>query len=156
MRFVANQVAAVLRDRRFVGLAELNEAIFEEVAVINARPFQKREDSRRIVFCRDERPLLRPLPAVRFELADLRKAKAGPNYHVQVDKNFYSVPHALIGQSLDVRITSHTVEVFDGIDRVASHARLKGVRGRYSTLIEHMPAATWTPNSSPGWRSVAT
>ena len=45
VRFVANQVAAVLRDRRFVGLAELNEAIFDEVAEINARPFQKREDS---------------------------------------------------------------------------------------------------------------
>jgi len=45
VRFVANQVAAVLRNRRFVGLAELNEAIFDEVASINARPFQKREDS---------------------------------------------------------------------------------------------------------------
>lgn len=130
VRFVANQVAAVLRDRRFVGLAELNEAIFDEVAEINARPFQKREDSRRIVFDRDEKPLLRPLPSVRFELADLRKAKAGPNYHVQVDRNFYSVPSKLISQSLDVRITSHTIEVFDGGERVASHIRLKGVRGR--------------------------
>lgn len=157
VRFVANQVAAVLRNRRFVGLAELNEAIFDEVAEINAKPFQKREDSRRIVFLRDEKPLLTPLPAVRFELADLRKAKAGPNYHVQVDKNFYSVPHALIGRSLDVRITSHLVEVFDGTGRVASHARLKGVRGRYSTVPEHMPAAhrsrlvDWTPERFLAW-----
>lgn len=157
VRFVANQVAAVLRNRRFVGLAELNEAIFDEVAVINARPFQKREDSRRIVFCRDEKPLLTPLPAVAFELADLRKAKAGPNYHVQVDKNFYSVPHALIGRSLDVRITSHLVEVFDGADRVASHARLKAVRGRYCTITAHMPEAhrsrliDWTPERFMAW-----
>src|SRR5659263_214926 len=121
VRFVAGQVAAVLRNRRFVGLAELNEAIFEEVATINARPFQKREDSRLVVFERDEKPLLVPLPPVRFELADLRKAKAGPNYHVQVERNFYSVPARLIGQSLDVRLTSRTVEVFDGIERVASH-----------------------------------
>src|SRR5665811_981096 len=139
VRFVANQIAAVLRNRRFVGLAELNEAIFDEVAEINARPFQKREDSRRIVFERDEKPLLRPLPSVRFELADLRKAKAGPNYHVQVDKNFYSIPSRLIGQSLDVRITSRMVEVFDGTERVAAHTRLRGVRGRYSTLTAHMP-----------------
>lgn len=82
VRFVANQVAAVLRNRRFVGLAELNEAIFDEVAEINARPFQKREDSRQIVFVRDEKPLLIPLPQVPFELADLRKAKVGPNYHL--------------------------------------------------------------------------
>lgn len=157
VRFVANQVAAVLRDRRFVGLAELNEAIFELVDQINARPFQKREDSRRIVFLRDEKPLLNPLPPVRFELADLRKAKAGPNYHVQVDRNFYSVPSALIGCSLDVRVTSNTVEVFAGTERVACHARFKGVRGRYSTVAEHMPAghrhrlADWSPARFEQW-----
>ena len=65
-----------------MGLAELNEAIFDLVDEINARPFQKREDSRRIVFERDERPLLNPLPSVRFELADLRKGKVAPNYHL--------------------------------------------------------------------------
>jgi transposase len=157
VRFVANQVAAVLRTRRFVGLAELNEAIFDEVAEINARPFQKREDSRQIVFVRDEKPLLIPLPQVPFELADLRKAKAGPNYHVQVDKNFYSVPAKLIGQSLDVRITSHTVEIFDGTERVASHPRRRGVRGRYCTVTSHMPEAhrsrliDWTPQRFEQW-----
>ena len=157
VRFVANQVAAVLRDRRFVGLAELNEAIFDEVDQINARPFQKREDSRLVVFERDEKPLLIPLPAVRFELADLRKAKAGPNYHVQVDRNFYSVPARLIGRSVDVRITSGIVEVFDGTERVASHSRFKGVVGRYSTLPAHMPEAhrsrlvDWTPERFEQW-----
>jgi len=88
VRFVANQVAAVLRDRRFVGLAELNEAIFDQVAEINARPFQKREDSRWIVFQRDEKPLLTPLPPMRFELADLRKAKVAPNYHISLGRNY--------------------------------------------------------------------
>lgn len=157
VRFVANQVAAVLRDRRFVGLAELNEAIFDEVAEINAKPFQKREDSRQIVFVRDEKPLLTPLPPVRFELADLRKAKVAPNYHIQVDRNFYSVPATLIGQSLDVRVTSHTIEVFDSTERVACHARLNGVRGRYSTVTSHMPAghrhrlADWTPQRFEQW-----
>jgi len=154
VRFVAGQVAAVLRNRRFVGLAELNEAIFDQVAEINARPFQKREDSRQIVFERDEKPLLTPLPPVRFELADLRKAKVAPNYHISLDRNYYSVPSKLIGQSVDVRLTSHTIEVFDGTERVACHARLKGVRGRYSTVAGHMPAghrhrlADWSPQRS--------
>ena len=90
VRFAADQVAAVLRNRRFVGLAELNEAIFDEVAEINARPFQKREDSRLVVFTRDEQPLLRPLPPVAFELADLRTAKVAPNYHLltELEKMF--------------------------------------------------------------------
>lgn len=157
VRFVANQVAAVLRNRRFVGLAELNEAIVEQVGEINDRPFQKREDSRHIVFVRDEKPLLIPLPRIGFELADLRKAKAGANYHIQVDTNFYSVPARLIGMSLDVRITSHTVEVFAGTERVASHPRFKAVRGRYSTVTAHMPEAhrgrlgDWTPQRFEQW-----
>ena len=157
VRFAANQVAAVLRNRRFVGLAELNEAIFDEVAGINARPFQKREDSRLVVFARDEQPLLRPLPPVAFELADLRTAKVAPNYHIQVERNFYSVPSALIGQSLDVRVTSHTIEAFAGAERVASHARLRGVRGRYCTVSGHMPEGhrhrlgDWTPQRFEQW-----
>lgn len=157
VRFVAGQVAAVLRNRRFVGLAELNEAIFAEVDRINAKPFQKREDSRRIVFYRDEKPVLVPLPQTRFELADLRKAKVGPNYHVQVEKNFYSVPSQLIGRQLDVRITSHTVEVFDGAERVASHARFVGVTSRYATVPGHMPEAhrnrlaDWSPERFGQW-----
>lgn len=40
VRFVAGQVAAILRNRQFVGLTELNEAIFDQVAAINARPFR--------------------------------------------------------------------------------------------------------------------
>jgi transposase len=157
VRFVANHVAAVLRNRRFVGLVELNEAIFDEVAEINARGFQKREDSRRVVFERDEKPLLVALPPTRFELAELRKAKAGPNYHVQIESNFYSVPSTLIGKSLDVRLTTRVVEVFDGPERVASHTRLIGVRGRYATVTVHMPAehrnrlTDWTPQRFTGW-----
>jgi transposase len=157
VRHVAYAVAAALRDRRFFSLGEFNEAVFDEVAKINARPFQKRGDSRLIVFERDEKPLLRPLPPFRFEVAELRKAKPGPNYHVQVGGNFYSVPARLIGRVLDVRVTSRLVEVFDGPERVASHARIKAGKGRYATVVEHMPAAhraqaaEWTPERFACW-----
>ena len=59
--------------------------------------------------------------------------------------------------SLDVRITSHTVEVFAGTERVASHPRFKAVRGRYSTVTAHMPEAhrgrlgDWTPQRFEQW-----
>ncbi|TVS74610.1 hypothetical protein FPZ47_27480 [Mycobacterium helveticum] len=67
------------------------------------------------------------------------------------------MPSALIGCSLDVRVTSNTVEVFAGTERVACHARFKGVRGRYSTVAEHMPAghrhrlADWSPARFEQW-----
>lgn len=157
VRFGANAIGAILRNRRFVGLAELNEAITEQVAVLNGRPFQKREGSRREVFIRDERPLLVPLPSMRFELAAMKKATVGPNYHVQVDKNHYSVPYTLIGKHLDVRVTSRMIEVFDGATRVASHPRVRDAVGRYQSVEEHMPAAhraqlrDWTPARFTSW-----
>jgi transposase len=159
VRFGANAIGAILRNRRFVGLVELNAAITEQVAALNAKPFQKREGSRRDVFLRDEQPHLIPLPTMRFELAELKKAKVGPNYHVQVDTNFYSVPHHLIGKRLDVRVTSHVIEVFDGATRVASHQRVRDTRGCYRTVEEHMPAAhraqlrDWTPARFTSWAS---
>lgn len=145
-----------MRDRRFVGLAELNEALFEQVDRLNAAPFDKREDSRRVVFLRDEAPLLAALPPARFELAKLSKAKVAPNYHVQVDGCFYSVPSRLIGQTLDVRATTTLVEVFAGAERVATHPKLAG-KGRYATVPEHMPHGhreylkDWTPQRFEAW-----
>lgn len=92
-----------------------------------------------------------------FELAELKKAKVGPNYHIQVEANFYSVPHQLIGKRLDVRVTSRTVEAFDGATRVASHPRVRDARGRYQMVEEHMPPAhraqlrDWTPDRFTSW-----
>ncbi|MDR0514796.1 MAG: IS21 family transposase [Coriobacteriaceae bacterium] len=154
---IAYAIAGVLRDRRFVGLPELNDAIADELGLLNARPFQKREGSRSSVFDRDERALLVPLPLMPFEPAELRKAKVGPNYHVQVDGCFYSVPSRHIGQTLDIRLTVRLVEVFDGDSRVCSHPRVHGRKGAYSTVEEHMPPShreylrDWTPDRFLRW-----
>ena len=56
-----------------------------------------------------------------------------------------------------MRVTSHTIEVFDGAERVACHPRFTGVRGRYSTVTSHMPAghrhrlADWSPQRFEQW-----
>ncbi len=77
------------------------------------------------------------------------------DYHVAIDHNFYSVPYQLIDESLEARFTASTVEVFFKGRRVAAHARLTG-RGRYATLLEHMPRAhrahaEWTPSRLIAW-----
>ena len=61
------------------------------------------------------------------------------NYHISVDKMFYSVPYVYIKKKVDVRITRNMVEVFWDGERIATHPRLYGNLGRYSTLPEHMP-----------------
>jgi transposase len=154
---IAGSIAGTLRDRRFIGLFELNEAIFERLEVLNAKPFQKREDSRKIVFERDELPVLKRLPAVRFEPSELVKRKVAPNYHIQVDGSFYSVPHRLIGATLDVRITPRTIEVFSGSERVCTHTRTHNKKGAYFTIEQHMPSyhreylSDWTPERFTSW-----
>ena len=52
---------------------------------------------------------------------------------------YYSVPYQYIKSKVDVRITEHTVEVFIHNERIASHRRLYGRHGQYSTVLEHMP-----------------
>lgn len=71
------------------------------------------------------------------------------NYHVRIDYMHYSVPYALVGRTLDVRVTGEQVRIVDGVEVVASHRRLFGRRGQYSTDEAHMPAAQHRDAQSP-------
>ena len=51
----------------------------------------------------------------------------------------YSVPYEYIKRKVDVRITDKTIEIFYNHKRIASHRRLYGRKGQYSTILEHMP-----------------
>ena len=44
-----------------------------------------------------------------------------------------------IKDKVDVRITETTIEIFYHHNRIASHRRLHGRSGQYSTAMEHMP-----------------
>ena len=61
------------------------------------------------------------------------------SYHIAVDRMFYSVPYQYIKNKVDVRITDTPVEIFYNHNRIASHRRLYGRSGQYSTVTEHMP-----------------
>lgn len=134
----SNFILGAIRNRQFLSLAELNEAIFEKLELFNNKPFQKRDGSRASVF-EEEKPFLMPLPERPFELAEWRIATVAPNYHVSVDKQNYSVPYEYIKQKVDVRLTKSTIEVFYDGKRVCSHPRLYGRSNQYSTIEAHMP-----------------
>ena len=90
---------------------------------LNNRPMRHIGKSRRQLFEEIERAALAPLPSEPFEYAEWKTAKVHPDYHVEVDKTFYSVPHRLIGRRVDVRLTYRAVEIFQDHTRVASHVR---------------------------------
>ena len=132
-------ITAALRNEQFFSLQELNQEIKKRLKNYNEANFEKKEGSRLSLFLGEEKPLLAPLPATRFELAEHRTATVQFNYHVAVDKMYYSVPYQYIKDTVDVRITDTTIEVFKDHRRIASHRRLYGRPGQYSTVTEHMP-----------------
>lgn len=135
---LSTYILAALRNRQFLSLRELNEAIWERLESFNHKPFQKREGSRASAFS-EEQPFLRPLPAHPYELAVWKVASVGPNYHISVERMNYSVPFEYIRQKVDVRVTRSAIEVFFGGNRICSHRRLYGRFNQYSTTQEHMP-----------------
>lgn len=64
---VSTWILAALRNRQFLSLIELDEAIYEKLEAFNHKPFQKREGSRADCFS-EEKLFLLPLPATPFEL----------------------------------------------------------------------------------------
>jgi transposase len=155
VQIAERQVLAALRDQRFFNVGQLNAAISPLLAKLNAQPFQKLEGSRNSLFETLEKGQLLPLPATAFELANWSKAKVNIDYHVAVEKHFYSAPYQLIHQQLDVRLTDKTVELFAHGKRVAGHLR-SYLPGRSTTLEEHRPKShqkhlEWTPSRILEW-----
>ena len=135
---ISTFILAALRNRQFLSLNELNEAITERLYSFNHKPFQKRNGSRASAF-EEEKAFLLPLPSRPFELSEWKIATVAPNYHISVNKMNYSVPYEYIKQKVDVRITKNTIEVFFGGNRICSHKRLYGRFNQYSTQEDHMP-----------------
>jgi transposase len=144
-----------LRNQTFFNMAALNGALHEKLTELNNRKFQKLERSRRELFDELDKPALQPLPLERYEYAHWKKATVNIDYHVEVERHYYSVPYQLVRKQLDVRITARTVEVLFKNRRVASHAR-SYKKGGYTTLNEHMPERhkkylEWTPARIVRW-----
>jgi transposase len=148
-------ILAVLRNRTFFSIEELRTAVGELVDRLNDRPMKKLGKSRRQLFEEIERASLRPLPPTPYEYAEWSRPRVNIDYHVEVDHHYYSVDHDLIGQRVDVRATSMTVEIFRRGLRITSHLRSYR-KHTHTTKPEHMPRrhreyAEWTPERMRGW-----
>ena len=129
-----------VRNRTFYSLAELNAAFRNYLERLNHAVMKDYGISRAQRF-EQEKKLLRPLPASRFELREWRHPKVHPDCHIQVDKNFYSVPFVYVKQKVRVRVTEKLIEVFNQDDQpIAVHRRLNGT-GLFSTFDAHYPEA---------------
>jgi transposase len=148
-------ILAPLRNHSFFSLTELNKAIAQRLEELNNRTFQKLNTTRRRLYETIDKPALKPLPERRYQYAEWKKARVNIDYHIEVDRHYYSVPYQLVKGQVDVRLTAATVEVLFKNRRVASHQRSYR-EGGFTTLREHMPKShrrylEWTPSRIIRW-----
>jgi transposase len=137
---VGRWILARLRHRRFFSLAELNAAIRGLLDDLNNRLMRGWGLSRRTLYEQLDRPVLIPLPPIPYEYAEWKRCRVGLDYHVEIAKHYYSVPHQLLRLEVEARITAATIEIFHRGKRVASHQRSLRPH-RPSTIADHMPSA---------------
>lgn len=139
VRFISRGITAKLLERQFFSLEEINEAIHELLPRLNQRPMRHHMGSRQSRFEEVEKALLCPLPAKRFQFGEwLPSIKVPSDYHVKVSGHFYSVPHRLVTEHVDVRATGNVIEIHHKNKRVATHPS-SDKTGGFTTDKAHMP-----------------
>ncbi len=132
-------ILAALRKRTFFLVTELNQAIRQLLLRLNERKFRKLDTTRARLFEELDRPVLKSLPGEPFRFATWKKVRVHPDYHVEVDRHYYSVPYHYVHEQLEARVGERTVEIFRCGRRIALHRRSFAV-GKHTTLHEHRPA----------------
>ena len=132
-------VLARLRNEIFFTLEALNARIGALREDLNARPMRAYGGaSRRDLFERLDKPALRPLADTRFEICEWGEATVNRDYHFELRKHLYSVPHGLLGERIETRSTDKTVEGFLRGQRVCCHVR-DDTPFQHTTDPSHMP-----------------
>ena len=147
-------ILAPLRDVTFFSVHDINEAIRPLLQAYNERDFYELEGTRFSQYLEVDKPALKPLPARPYVYAEWKKVRSGIDYHLAVDKHYYSVPYRYLKESIDVRLTHTTIECFHKGNRIAIHQR--SYKPGHSTMHEHMPRAhqdyaEWTPERMHAW-----
>ncbi|MCB1075873.1 MAG: IS21 family transposase [Simkania sp.] len=149
---VERHLLAPMRNQKFFGLKELNEALRKGLETFNLNHFQKMPDaSRYSLFVEIDKPALKPLPQNPYEFARWKKEIVNQGYHVKVEGVFYSVPYEYVKKEAEIRYNERTVEVFHKGEIIAVHIRNYD-NGKHVTIDHHRPIhhqyqAKWTTDA---------
>jgi len=141
---------ARLRHQRFFSLGALNRAIAALLQDLNQRPFKKLPGCRASALASLDQPVLKPLPASRMPIARFKVARVNIDYHVELDGHYYSVPHRLVGEMMELRITVTTVEVLHG--QTLFHARTPSWRTPWLRMDQRSSKCVATLTTPWPWR----
>ena len=155
VQIVERWIMARLRHQSFFTLFSLNQAIRFLLEDLNQRPFKKLPGSRASQFEQLDKPALRSLPTQPYEYAEIKQARVHIDCHIEYDKHYYSVPHHLVKQAVEVQSSSRVVAIYSQGKRLASHPRSYR-QGGHTTCPEHMPPShkaihDWSPERFLSW-----
>ena len=138
---IATKIIARLRNEIFYSLDGLNKGILKALEMFNTTPFQKRVGSREIVFNTIEKPLLKKLPSIPYEVCSWSYGhKVIVNSHVYYKKNYYSVPYEYLKQTVDLKANKNTLFIYYKGKIIASHELFSEIyKGKYRTVESHLP-----------------
>ncbi len=154
VQIIERWVLARLRHHTFFSLAELNQCIRALLREANSKPFKQLKGNRQQWFESLDKPALMPLPKHRYQYTDIKTVKVNVDYHIQYDHHLYSVPHHLVGETLELHAKTHLIEIYFHNKRITSHARK--YRPGMTTVTDHMPVKhekhhQWTPGRLMNW-----
>ena len=138
---VQSRVLLRLRNERFFDMHTLNAALKARVDKLNAEEMPAWGASRRARFATTDGLALQPLPERSWTYVEYSERKVGPNCHVILEYNLYSVPKQWIGHDVVLKTSAKIVEISlkDTGEVVTRHLRRFG-RGAYETIAGHMPS----------------
>ncbi len=131
-------ILAKLRNRTFFSVDELNEAIAPLLEQYNGKIMKKLNKSRTELFEEREKDYLQDLPANRYVYKEFKVATVNLNYHIELNKVYYSVPFKYLKEKVTVKYSTSFIEIYHKSDLIATHSRSYNI-GEYITKKEHMP-----------------
>lgn len=138
VQIVQRWIVARLRNQVFHSIDDLNRAIKHLLDEVNNRPMQKLKQSRKELFEELDRPNSLKLPQERFAFRQVYAPTINLDYHIEIEKRYYSVPWNCYGKKIEAYLSDGTLSVFHGSERIALHSELKKPY-TYATQPEHMP-----------------
>jgi len=159
VKILYTRIYAVLRDKAFASLKEVNEAFLELLDKHGDTHFQNRDFTRRDLFNSTDKPALRQLPQSRYEISKYKILSVIKNCHIWFleDRHYYSVPYKYIGKKVKVEYTKSNISVYYNYERIAFHRR-SCYPYKYTTVAEHLPSHhrfvnDWSPEFFINWAS---
>ena len=155
VKIVQRWILARLRNHIFFNIEALNLAIEKLIPIYINKKMKRLDKSRLELFNELDLPILKPLPLIDYEYKEFKLLKVDINYHINLEKSYYSVPYQLVNKKVEVWFSNKIVDIYYEGKKVTTHPK-SSKKGKYFTLSEHMASAhkkylEWNPGRILNW-----